>query len=84
MTMQILIIDAIALLLMAIGLNLAFRQRQVLSLWSRLTGRPTAPHSNESPAHYAMIIFGIMLAAFGLIIFSFVTLYGYFTAPPAA
>ena len=83
MTAHTLIVDLVALILVAIGVNLAFRQRQVLRLWSRLTGRPPRPHSDESPSHYAMIIFGIMLAAFGIIIFAFTTLYGYFTAPPA-
>lgn len=83
MTTHVLIVDILAILLVVIGAHLAFRQRQVLGLLSRLTGKPPRAITDESPAHYAMIIFGIMLAAFGIIIFGFTTLYGVFTAAPA-
>ncbi len=79
MTAHAILVDLFALLLVLVGVHLAFRQRQVLGLWSRITGRPVRPLTDESPAHYAMIIFGIMMAAFGIIIFAFTTLLGYFT-----
>ena len=80
MTGHALLVDIFAIALVVIGAHLAFRQRLVMRLISRLTGKPPRAITDESPARYAMIIFGIMLAAFGIIIFGFTTLYGVFTA----
>ena len=80
MPLHVLIVDAIAIVLVVIGVHLAFRQNAVARLFARLTGTPPRPITDDSPAHYAMIIFGIMLAAFGVLIFGFTTLYDLFTA----
>jgi hypothetical protein len=79
MTPGLILIDLLALLLAAIGLLLAFRQRLVRRLWTGLRGRAAkGPRPNEEdPVHYALIIFGVMLMAFGLIIFAFATGYAF-------
>ena len=84
MTTGMIIVDILAILLVVAGVHLAFRQRQVLSLLARFQGRPPPPPkppgADESPAHYAMIIFGVMMIAFGLIILGFTIAYSIFTA----
>ncbi|MBU3076952.1 hypothetical protein [Sphingomonas quercus] len=77
--------DIGALIAMLVGFHLAFRQHLVRRWWRIIRSRPPEPAiSDEDPAHYAMIIFGMMLLAFGLIIFCFMTLFSLFTAgnPP--
>ena len=73
-----LIVDALALLAAAAGFAIAFRQNWVRGLVRRLSGgAPRAPRERakgEDPVHYAMIIAGVMLMAFGILIFSFTTL----------
>ena len=86
MSTATIVVDLVAILLVVIGVHLAFRQQQVLGLWERFHGRPPPPprdpQAEESPSHYAMIIFGVMMAAFGVIILGFTTAYGIFTAAP--
>jgi hypothetical protein len=80
MTTGVILIDLAALLLAGVGFHMAFRQRLVRRLWRGARGgsarppRPARP-DEEDPAHYALIIFGVMLMAFGLIIFAFTTAY---------
>jgi len=59
---------------------LAFRQRQVRRLVRHLSGRePAVPRRQrepgENPVHYAMIIAGVMLMAFGILIATFTVSY---------
>jgi hypothetical protein len=81
MSTRVIIVDLIALLLAAAGFHMAFRQRLVRRWWRLVKPLdPAAPRraprpDGEDPAHYALIIFGMMLMAFGLIIFSFTTAY---------
>lgn len=75
------ITDLFALAAIAFGFLLAFRQRLVRRWFARLfPTRPDHPPlivrpEDEDPAHYAMIIAGVMLMAFGLLIGAFTTLY---------
>jgi hypothetical protein len=76
------LVDLLALLFALAGFNLAFRQRAVrrwLDTLRARRGRPPlrAPAANaeEDPARYAMIIFGTMMLAFGIILFGFTTTY---------
>ena len=66
---RIVLIDAIALLIATIGFHLAFRQRFLRRLWQQ----DSAP--DDDPAHYALIIAGVMLSAFGVLIFGFTTMF---------
>lgn len=81
MPLRTILVDLVAIVLAIAGFHMAFRQRLVRKWWAILnhgdaartrSGR-TAPE--EDPVHYALIIFGIMLMAFGVIIFSFTTAY---------
>ena len=79
-----LITDFFALLAAVAGFHIAFRQNLVRGWFARLSSRPppAAPIGDEDPAHYAMIIAGTMLMAFGVIMFFFVTVYALMTASP--
>ena len=77
---HVLIVDALALLAALAGFLIAFRQRMVRRWLGRASGRkPEASAARlpdaDDPAHYAMIIGGVMLMAFGIIIFGFTTAY---------
>ena len=79
----VLIVDALALLAAVAGFLLAFRQSWVRRLARRLSGRDRQPRRErpdaEDPLHYAMIIAGTMLMAFGILIFAFTTSFALFT-----
>ena len=83
-----LITDAFAIVAVVVGFHLAFRQQQVRALWARFF--PTRPKDeavearppHEDPVHYGLIIAGVMLLAFGVLIFSFTTLYELMTDTP--
>jgi uncharacterized membrane protein len=76
----------LGLLAAAAGFLLAFRQSWLRRLVRRLTGRdPATPRRGtrergEDPVHYAMIISGIMLMAFGILIAVFTVSYELLTA----
>ena len=79
-----LVVDLFALIGAAAGFLLAFRQAWVRRQLRRLQGRdPAAPlrpsAEGEDPVHYAMIIAGVMLMAFGIIMFAFTTSYALIT-----
>ena len=79
----LLVTDAFAILAAVVGFHIAFRQNLVRRLVARLSNRPPpAAITDEDPAHYAMIIAGTMLMAFGLIMFAFTTSYALMTASP--
>ena len=81
----VLITDALAIVAAVAGFHIAFRQNQVRGLLARLfpdRPRSAAPIGAEDPAHYAMIIAGTMLMAFGLIMFAFTTSYAVLSAAP--
>lgn len=84
MTTHTLIVDALALLAMVAGFLIAFRQSWVRRLVRRLSGRSSARPAEgapgEDPLHYAMIIAGVMLMAFGLLMFAFTTSFALFAA----
>jgi len=77
----------LGLLAAAAGFLLAFRQSWLRRLVRRLAGRdPAIPRRGtrergEDPVHYAMIISGIMLMAFGILIAVFTVSYELLTAP---
>ena len=64
---------------------MVFRQRLVRRWWRGARGTPTEGKSRQArpqqddPAHYALMIFGMMLLAFGLIIAGFTTVYAFLT-----
>ncbi len=72
---------AFALFAIAAGLTAAFRQRLVRGWYQRLfptrhTDEPlTVRPEGDDPVHYALIIAGVMLAAFGLLIGGFTLAY---------
>jgi hypothetical protein len=87
MPTHVLAVDAVAILLALVGFHMAFRQRLVRR-WARAwrersgTARPprAAKPEGEDPVHYALIIFGMMILAFGIILFAFTTFYSVLTA----
>jgi hypothetical protein len=86
MPAHVLAVDAVAILLALAGFHMAFRQRLVRR-WARAWRERSAPARPERPArpegedpvHYALIIFGMMLLAFGIILFAFTTFYAVLT-----
>ncbi len=81
---HVILVHHLALLCVAVGALMVFRQASVRRWWRAFRPR-TGPRRTggeaEDPARYALIIFGMMLLAFGLILFGFTTLYAFFTAP---
>jgi hypothetical protein len=80
--MHVLAVDLAGALLALAGFLLAFRQRALRRLWDRHRARrgrrPLSSGAEDTatdPAHYAMIIFGTMMMAFGIIIAAFTTIY---------
>jgi hypothetical protein len=81
MPSHVLFVDLAGLILAVAGFHLAFRQRLVRRWWDSFKAsdeadppRPRKPEG-EDPVHYAMIISGMMILAFGLILFAFTTFY---------
>ncbi len=81
MSIGIIFIDLFAVLAMMAGALMVFRQRDLRRLWAQRKGLPppTAADADQDGAHYALAIFGMMLLAFGLIIFAFFTSYALLT-----
>jgi drug/metabolite transporter (DMT)-like permease len=82
MPAHVLLTDLAALLCALAGFHMAFRQRLVRRWWrsareARGGARPerAVKEEGEDPVHYALIIFGMMLFAFGLVIGAFTTVY---------
>ena len=77
MSAYVLIVDCVALLLAVIGFHMAFRQRLV----RRLLGSRAPPPggAGQDPLHAALLIFGMMILAFGTVLFAFVTFYALLT-----
>lgn len=80
-----LIVDGLALLALAAGFCLAFRQAWVRRTVRRLSRRnPSAARrvraSGEDPLQYAMVIAGVMLMAFAILMAAFTTFYELMTA----
>ena len=88
MSPHVLAVDLFALLMAVTGFHLAFRQHLVRRWWRALAPRdpakpPRKAHAagaDQDPAHYALIIFGMMMLAFGLILGCFATAYSLMTA----
>jgi len=87
MPAHVLLVDIAALVAAVAGFHMAFRQRTVRRWWGALQDARGAPRpaprparpEDEDPAHYALIIFGMMLLAFALVIAGFATFYWLFT-----
>lgn len=86
MPSHVLLVDLVGLLFALAGFHMAFRQRLVRKWWEQ--GRAargktdkvrTAHAEGEDPVHYALIIFGMMLLAFGIILIAFTTAYALMT-----
>lgn len=85
MSTYTILVDLLAALLALTGFLMAFRQRLVRRWWGKAFPRdpalPSRPQrgAGEDPVQYALIIFGIMVMAFGLILFSFTTAFALMT-----
>jgi hypothetical protein len=86
MATHVILVDLLGLILVAAGFHMAFRQRFVRRLWDdarAARGLPAktrvAREEGEDPVHYALIIFGMMIFAFGLILIAFTTAYALMT-----
>ena len=86
MPTHVILVDLVGLLLALAGFHMAFRQRLVRRLWDRgraARGLPAKARAEkpegEDPVHYALIIFGMMLLAFGIILVAFTTAYALMT-----
>jgi hypothetical protein len=86
MPSHVIIVDILGLALAVAGFHMAFRQRFVRRLWDdgrAARGLPekrrVARPEGEDPVHYALIIFGMMLLAFGIILIAFTTAYALMT-----
>jgi formate hydrogenlyase subunit 3/multisubunit Na+/H+ antiporter MnhD subunit len=82
------IVDLLAAVAIVAGALMMFAQTRVRCWWAALTGKPIDPKqrrlgTGEDPARYALMIFGMMLLAFGIIILGFFTAFALFT-PSAA
>jgi drug/metabolite transporter (DMT)-like permease len=80
-----LIVDGFALLALAAGFCLAFRQSWIRRTGRRLSrgdpARPRRPRAQgEDPVQYAMVIAGVMLMAFAVLMAAFTTAYELMTA----
>ena len=82
MSVRLLLIDLVGLLIAVAGFHLAFRQRLVRAWMDRIRARQgrapiarEAARDSEDPLHYAMIIFGTMIMAFGIIVIGFTTMF---------
>jgi hypothetical protein len=79
--MHVVAVDLAGALLALAGFLLAFRQPMLRRAWDRYRARrgrpPLAGAGDEGadPAHYAMIISGTMMMAFGILIVAFTTIY---------
>lgn len=83
---HVIFVDLVGLVFAAAGFHMAFRQRLVRKWWEQ--GRAargkaakvrTVHAEGEDPVHYALIIFGMMLFAFGIILVAFTTAYALMT-----
>lgn len=86
MSAHVLVVDLLGLVLAVAGFHMAFRQQFVRRLWDEgRAARGLAPKQRvakpegEDPVHYALIIFGMMLFAFGIILIAFTTAYALMT-----
>jgi hypothetical protein len=86
MSAHVILVDLLGLAFAVAGFHMAFRQRLVRRWWEQ--GRAargkaakvrTAHPEGEDPVHYALIIFGMMMLAFGLILIAFTTAYSLMT-----
>ena len=86
-TPHVIAVDLVGLLFAVVGFTMAFRQRFVRGSFRRIHPRdparpPRAPRAagdDADPAHYALIIFGMMLGVFGTLLVIFTTAYAAFT-----
>jgi multisubunit Na+/H+ antiporter MnhC subunit len=79
MSAHVIAVDLVALLFAVTGFYMAFRQR-VVRRWIGAAARPRAANDDEDPVHYALLIFGMMIMAFGIILFGFTTFYAILTS----
>ncbi|PSJ40805.1 hypothetical protein [Allosphingosinicella deserti] len=79
MSAHVIAVDLVALLFAVVGFHMAFRQRLVRRLIGGAAARPRTSSEDEDPVHYALLIFGMMILAFGIILFGFTTLYAVMT-----
>ena len=85
MDVATLIVDLFAVLAIIAGALMLVAQQNVRRWWRALAGRSDAPNGEpvrrqDDPVRYALTIFGMMLLAFGLIVFGFFTGFAMFTA----
>ena len=79
MSFHTLAVDAIAILLALLGFHMAFRQRLVRRWLGVGAARPRPAGDGGDPLHHALLIFGMMILAFGIILFAFTTSYALLT-----
>ena len=84
MDLATIIVDLLALIAILVGVLMLVAQRRVRRWWRALAGSSGDPDSvvrprKDDPVGYALTIFGMMLLAFGLIIFGFFTAFAMFT-----
>ena len=76
---HVIAVDLVALLFAVIGFHMAFRQKLVRR-WLGGASAPRSASEGEDPVHYALLIFGMMILAFGIILFGFTTFYAVLTS----
>ena len=79
MSTHVIAVDIVALLFAVIGFHMAFRQKLVRRWIGGAAARSRGADEGEDPVHYALLIFGMMILAFGIILFGFTTLYAVMT-----
>jgi len=79
MSAHVVAVDLVAIVFAVIGFHMAFRQRLVRRWIGGAAARPKAANDDEDPVHYALLFFGMMILAFGLILFGFTTFYAVLT-----
>ena len=79
MSTHVIAVDIVAIVLALIGFHMAFRQALVRRLLGGAARSRSGRGADEDPIRYALLIFGIMILAFGIILFGFTTFYAMLT-----
>jgi formate hydrogenlyase subunit 3/multisubunit Na+/H+ antiporter MnhD subunit len=81
MNLVTIIIDLLAIAAIVTGASMVFGQKRLRSWWASVNNKPLNPklEAGDDPVRYVLLIFGMMLLAFGIIILGFFTAFAWFS-----